>query len=372
MTFVDNQVALRCGFGIAETGLQVLTVAGPDTPSWLTTLSSQIVSGMGAGESREMLFLDANGRVKYAAGIVWEGEVAWLFTSDALALAHFLESMKFMSRVEVSVRADLTVWGFFAPSLAEDLLVGFGPIWSDPWLGITTGGTAYTLRSQEHPGQDYSARLGVIPSVDTAKVHTELLKCWEQLSWPRETTDGYSLSAPAFASEEDWRALRIAAWRPYATDIDQRTLPHELDWLRTAVHLNKGCYCGQETVARIVNLGHPPRRAVFLHLDGTSSLLPPTGAELYAGSRKVGTVRASANHFEDGPIALGLVKRTAPTGELTVRWQEGGEERSLAAAATLIGDPSGVSWQGQSQIDRKAFSGAPTRSGSAGSLNIAG
>lgn len=371
MTFVDNQVALRAGYGIAETGLEVLTVSGPDAPSWLTTLSSQIVGDMGAGESREMLFLDAHGRVKFAAGIVWAGEVAWLFTPDASALAQFLESMKFMSRVEVTACLDQQVCGFFAPSLAEEVLAGFGPIWSDPWPGITSGGTAYSPRSAVHPGRDYSACLGVIPGEKTAKVRAELRNRWEQLSWPRETADGYSLSAPVFSAESDWRALRIAAWRPYGTDIDQRTLPHELDWLRTAVHLNKGCYCGQETVARIVNLGHPPRRAVFLHLDGTASLLPPAGAELYADSRKVGTVRVSANHFEDGPIALGLVKRTAPTGELTVCWQEGEEEHSLAAAATVIGDPSGVSWQGQSPIDRKAFADASPHSGS-GSLNIAG
>lgn len=371
MTFVDNQVALRAGYGIAETGLEVLTVSGPDAPSWLTTLSSQIVTDVGAGESREMLFLDAHGRVKFAAGIVWAGEVAWLFTPYASALAQFLESMKFMSRVEVAVRAELTVWGFFAPSLAEEVLAGFGSIWADPWPGITPGGTAYSPRSEVHPGENYPARLGVIPSADIAKVHAELRCHWEQVSWPRETEDGYSLAAPVFAVEADWRALRIAAWRPYGTDIDQRTLPHELDWLRTAVHLNKGCYCGQETVARIVNLGHPPRRAVFLHLDGTSSLLPPAGAELYAGSRKVGTVRASANHFEDGPIALGLVKRTAPTGELTVCWQEGEEEHSLAATVTVITDPAGVSWQGQSQIDRKSFSRTPPPADS-GSLNIAG
>ena len=371
MTFVDNQVALRCGFAIAETGLEVVTVAGPDAPSWLTTLSSQVVSDMDAGESCEMLFLDANGRISQAAGIIWAGEVAWLFTTNAPALAKFLDSMKFMSRVEVTIRADLTVWGFFAPSVAEEVLAGFGPIWTDPWPGITPGGTAYSPRLGAHPGQDYPARLGVIPIADTAKVHAELLKRWKEVSWPLETEDGDSLAAPVIAAEPDWRALRIAAWRPYASDIDPRTLPHELDWLRTAVHLNKGCYCGQETVARIVNLGHPPRRAVFLHLDGTSSLLPPADAELFSGRRKVGTVRASANHFEDGPIALGLIKRTVPPGELTACWKEGEEEYSLAAAPTVIGDPSGVSWQGQSSIDRKAFSGAAPRSGS-GSLNIAG
>lgn len=371
MTFVDNQVALRAGFGIAETELQVVTVSGIDAPSWLTTLSSQVVTGMAAGESREMLFLDANGRVKFAAGIVWAGEVAWLFTADASALTQFLESMKFMSRVEVTIREELAVWGFFVPSLAEEVLAEFGPIWADPWPGITAGGTAYSPRALAHPGRDYPARLGVIPVADTATVHAELLSRWEQLSWPQETADGYSLAAPAYAAAADWRALRIAAWRPYGSDIDPRTLPHELDWLRTAVHLNKGCYCGQETVARIVNLGHPPRRAVFLHLDGTSSLLPPPGAELYAGSRKVGTVQASANHFEDGPIALGLIKRTTSAKNLTVCWKEGEEEQSLAAAVTVITDPSGVSWQGQSRIDRKAFADASPRSGS-GSINIAG
>lgn len=371
MTFVDNQVALRCGYGIAETGLQVISVSGPDAPSWLTTLSSQIVADMGVGESREMLFLDANGRVKFAAGIVWADQVAWLFTADAPALAQFLESMKFMSRVEIAVRAELAVWGFFAPSLAEEVLAQFGPIWTDPWPGITAGGTAYSPRSQAHAGQDYPALLGVVPVEKTAAVRVRLLTEWEQLSWPQETEDGYSLVAPVFAAAADWRALRIAAWRPYGSDVDPRALPHELDWLRTAVHLNKGCYCGQETVARIVNLGHPPRRAVFLQLDGSSSLLPPPGAELYAGSRKVGAVRASANHFEDGPIALGLIKRTTSGENLTVCWQEGGEEHSLAAAVTPIGDPSGVSWQGQSRIDRKAFSEASLPGGS-GSLNIAG
>ncbi|MDU2312484.1 MAG: folate-binding protein [Varibaculum cambriense] len=371
MTFVDNQVALRCGYGIAETGLQVISVSGPDAPSWLTTLSSQVITGMSAGESREMLFLDANGRVRFAAGIVWADQVAWLFTADALALAQFLESMKFMSRVEIALRAELAVWGFFVPSLAEEVLAEFGPIWTDPWPGITAGGTAYSPRAVAHPGRDYPACLGVVPVEKTAAVRAELLAGWNQLSWPAETEDGYRLVAPVFAAEADWRALRIAAWRPYGSDVDPRALPHELDWLRTAVHLNKGCYCGQETVARIVNLGHPPRRAVFLHLDGSSSLLPPAGAELFSGSRKVGSVRVSANHFEDGPIALGLIKRTTSAENLTVCWQEDGEEHSLAAAVTPIGDPSGVSWQGQSRIDRKSFSEASLPGGS-GSLNIAG
>ena len=76
-------------------------------------------------------------------------------------------------------------------------------------------------------------------------------------------------------------ALRVAAWRPrLGHETDHRTIPHEVDWLRTAVHLTKGCYRGQETVARVHNLGRPPRRLVMLHLDGSGHGLPEQGADV--------------------------------------------------------------------------------------------
>ncbi|NED80222.1 folate-binding protein, partial [Streptomyces sp. SID11233] len=98
---------------------------------------------------------------------------------------------------------------------------------------------------------------------------------------------------------------------------DHRTIPHEVGWLANAVHLDKGCYRGQETVARVHNLGKPPRRLVFLHLDGSEVHLPPHGAPLRLAtdgpdSRVLGFVTTSARHHELGPIALGLIKRNVP------------------------------------------------------------
>ena len=108
-------------------------------------------------------------------------------------------------------------------------------------------------------------------------------------------------------------ALRIAARTPrLGVDTDHRTLPHEVGWLARAVHLDKGCYRGQESVARVYNLGRPPRRLVLLHLDGTESELPPAGAPVLLGDRPVGAVGSSARHHELGPIALALVKRQVP------------------------------------------------------------
>jgi hypothetical protein len=108
-------------------------------------------------------------------------------------------------------------------------------------------------------------------------------------------------------------ALRIAAHRPrFGTDTDHRTIPHEMGWIESAVHLDKGCYRGQETVARVHNLGHPPRRLVMLHLDGSENRLPEHAEKVRAGDADVGFVGSSARHYELGPIALALVKRTVP------------------------------------------------------------
>src|SRR5262249_5522171 len=110
-----------------------------------------------------------------------------------------------------------------------------------------------------------------------------------------------------------YEALRIAAHRPrLGLDTDHRTIPHEVGWIDTAVHLDKGCYRGQETVARVHNLGHPPRRLVFLDLDGSVDRLPAHGDPVELNGTAVGFTGSTARHYELGPIGLALIKRTVP------------------------------------------------------------
>jgi len=114
--------------------------------------------------------------------------------------------------------------------------------------------------------------------------------------------------------------LRIAAGRARAfVDTDEKTIPNEGaapegERLGDAVHLAKGCYRGQETVARVHTLGRPPRRLTLLHLDGSEERLPAVGAEVVAGGRPVGRMGSSAIHHELGPIGLALLKRNTPVG----------------------------------------------------------
>ncbi|MBG0739975.1 folate-binding protein YgfZ [Paeniglutamicibacter antarcticus] len=276
----------------------VVTVSGADRLSWLTTLSSQQLTGLVPGTSTELLLLSIHGRIEYDARVLDDGESTWLIVeaAEAAPLAAWLTGMKFMLRVEVAdVSENWAVLGSVhpVPELRGRLC------WQDPWPQIAPGGFAYTAVPEEsHPGLDRSWFEYLIPLAEL------------------DTAVGERPLAGAWAAE----ALRIAAWRPrLGAETDEKTIPHELDLLRTAVHLAKGCYKGQETVARVHNLGHPPRRLVFLQLDGSQHTLPAAGSPVLSGDRQVGTVTSVGQHYEMGPIALAVIKRNVdPAAELTV------------------------------------------------------
>ena len=237
--------------------------------------------------------------------------------------------MKFMLRVDIeNVSAEYGILVSFddprtsekAPKALQKAL-----IFSDPWPGVVAGGTSYTeIDPGEHPGRGLRRFFSIIPLADLLDIAPEV-----------------SLSG-IWAAE----ALRIEAWRPrYGNEVDEKTIPHELDLMRTAVHLEKGCYKGQETVARVHNLGHPPRRLVFLDLDGSEHTLPEVGASVYAGTKKVGKVTSVAQHWEAGPIALAVIKRNVdPAAVLSVVDEPREDDSSTpsvqyAATQTVIVSP---------------------------------
>jgi len=293
---VREQRALEAGEAAVDLSNRgVLTVTGPDRLSWLHSMTTQELTGTPAGEARETLVLSPHGHVEFDLHLVDDGTTAWITVEPgtAGALRDWLDRMRFLLRVEVTdVTADWAVVGA-APSPASRLRLPDGPpIWVDPWpaVGPTTASYA-AVAEEEHPGRERRFAEVLVPRARLAEV-----------------LDGVPL-AGTWAAE----AQRVAAWRPrLGFETDHRTIPHEVDWLRTAVHLEKGCYRGQETVARVHNLGRPPRRLVFLHLDGSEHTLPAHGEAVLLGDRQIGFVTTAARHHELGPIALALVKRSTP------------------------------------------------------------
>lgn len=260
----------------------VLKITGKDRLSWLNSISTQKLDDVAAGSARQTLILSPHGHVEHHLSLVDDGTDTWIHVEpgEAASLLEFLESMRFMLRVEAAeVTADYAVLTVMGPEVEPDgadaaaaMDFGYGTDLIVPRAAIAE--TAGTLRGR-----------------------------------------GYRL-AGMLAHE----ALRIAGHRPrFGTDTDHRAIPHELGWISVAVHLSKGCYRGQETVARVHNLGHPPRRLVMLHLDGSEDKLPAHGEEVRDGEVAVGFTGSSARHYELGPIALALVKRTVPVADtLTV------------------------------------------------------
>nr|WP_234037308.1 folate-binding protein [Leucobacter sp. L43] len=327
-----EQRALEAGGAIVDLSHHgIVVVSGADRLSWLHSMTSQHLLALRPGESTESLLLDPNGRIERAVRVVDDGERTWLLVDagSAAPLAAFLTRMRFALRVEVEDRSEkyATVLAFEGD--ARDALHSLGPAveWRDPWSAVARGGVQYARDDAEHAGAHWSATHFVFERERLASV-VDLV------------TRGAVRAAGVLALD----ALEVRAWRPsQAGDVDERTIPHELDWLRTAVHLTKGCYRGQETVAKVHNLGHPPRRLALLHLDGTGGELPVAGALVFAGpgsatepgARPVGRVTRAALHHEWGGIALALLKRSvAEDVALEVR---GGSEGADPQAAP--GDP---------------------------------
>lgn len=271
-----EQRALADGTGLVDLSHRgVVTVTGDDRLSWLHLLLTQHVSDLPAGQATEALILSAHGHIEHALYLVDDGETLWAHVEPGTqeALIGYLESMKFFYQVEVADRTgEFAVVHLPAGSIAQ----------------VPDG---VVVRETPH-GRD--------------------------LFLPRADLESYAAENGPVAGILAYEALRIETHRPrVGFETDHRTIPHELGWIGSAVHLEKGCYRGQETVARVHNLGKPPRRLVFLHLDGSEVHLPGPGTPVRLASegaegRQLGFVTTSARHHELGPIALALIKRNVP------------------------------------------------------------
>ena len=267
----------------------IISVAGVDRLNWLHSLLSQNLKNLTPGESAEALLLDPQGHIEQQIKIIDDGETSWLLVNqdNTQSLFDWLTKMVFRMKVEIQDRSgEFVVVGSVKPRPELSYSSNTHPlIWKDQWPGVTPGGYRYSTRAVTYSWFEHL--------VEASKVDSVLSK---------ETLAG-TMAADA---------LRVAAGRPRQSEIDEKSLPHELDLLATAVHLSKGCYRGQESVAKVHNLGHPPRRLTFLHLDGSEHSLPDVGDEIrVSGTEKVvGKITSAAQHFEMGPIALAVISRS--------------------------------------------------------------
>jgi tRNA-modifying protein YgfZ len=256
----QEQKALVAGDAWADLSHRgILSITGKDRLTWLHALTTQHVEKLEAGKWVEALILDVQGHVIDQLFLVDDGSATWLHTENSRTqeILDYLNKMKFMLEVEVKDQSD-DYAVLRAPGMADAI------------------GGPYAL----------------VP-------RNEL----------KETTNAFNKSHTQVGI---WalEAERVAAGRARLLfEVDHKSIPNELGFLNKSVHMNKGCYRGQETVAKVFNLGQPPRRLVLLHLDGSMVAMPKHGAKVFLDDKEVGFIGSLARHYELGPIALAVIKR---------------------------------------------------------------
>lgn len=322
--FAEQRAAARKVAVVDRSNRELIAVPGVERLSWLHLVISQHVTELADGTGTEALVLDSQGRVDaqlvlaHADGTVWldtePGAVATGVRGGEQPLLAYLESMVFWSKVEPrDATAERAVLSVLGPELPE-LLAGVGlPVPVAPYEVAS----ADDVLVRRMPGAD---------TVDLLVPRESLTEWWQRLTGAGARPMG-SWGFEAFRVE--------AAHARLGVDTDDRTIPHEVGWIGVAAHVAKGCYRGQETVAKVHNVGRPPRRMLLLHLDGSPEVQPETGDPVLLGERTVGRVGSVARHHELGPIALALVKYSVP---LDAELLAGQEDRVVQASI----DPDSV------------------------------
>ncbi len=306
---------------VAETGAVlvdrgnrgVIAITGPERLTWLHNLTTQHLLALAPGEGTELLVLSPHGHIEHHAVLADDGTTTWLDVEPdtAAALLDFLLKMRFLTRAEpVDATADWAVLSLLGPG-ADAALARLGVDQPPPPRVAPVPGAKFASADvAPRPTTIYATV--ALPGGGFARRHEDRT----DLLVPRASTAGIAerLAVP-LAGIWAYEALRVAARRPrVGFETDHRTIAAEVDLLAPAVHLDKGCYRGQETVARVHNLGRPPRRLVLLHLDGVATDQPPGPGTPVTGAdgRPVGFVGTAVRHHELGMIALAVVKRSLP------------------------------------------------------------
>lgn len=354
--FAEQRAAATSVAVVDRSHRGVFEISGDERLSWLHTISSQFVTNLADRTSAENLSLDANGRVEDHFVLT---DIDGLTIADtepyrAQPLLTFLQRMVFWANAEPVDRPDLRVLTLLGPDAVTGPVAELLEITPD--APVYAAGRIPELHHDDEPsgfwrimppvGERGADGHPTVPRVDVLVPEAQFDRWWDAI------VEAGARPAGTWAFE----ALRVAALSPrLGLDTDERTIPHEVDWIGGpdtfgAVHLEKGCYRGQETVARVHNLGSPPRRLVLLQIDGSADGRPATGDPVTADGRTVGRIGTVVEHFEFGPIALALVKRSV----------EPGTALEAGGAAVAI-DPASVRVDDRVRAGRAAVEGLRSR-----------
>jgi tRNA-modifying protein YgfZ len=304
----EQRTAIETGAVFDRSDRDVLTVTGDQRLEWLHSLTTQHLTSLRPHHGTEALVLSPTGRVEHHMNVYDDGATTWLDTEPGAGagLLRFLEMMVFRTPVEVRDVTD--AWALLTVTLPAADDTRSAPVVQPVPVAKFAAKDLAAVTTAVYAGEAVQD-MGWVRRTDSLREHTA--------DWmvPRDDAMLGVVEQTELAVAGTWAfdALRVAAKLPrFGVDTDERTVPHEIPgWLASAVHLDKGCYRGQETVAKVHHLGQPPRRLVLLHLDGAEEQPPANGTPITLDGKEVGRIGTAAQHYEEGQIALALLRRNA-------------------------------------------------------------
>lgn len=300
MNATDSEyLALTAGAGLVDCGDRTqLELSGEDRTKFLNNLTTNSVGALKPGQGCETFVLDVRGHVVGHLLVFCTPDTLVLDTEPGQAerLMKHLERYHIRERIELHDRTgqwgELLLAGAGVDALLQRIVADSLSIPHD-YLGHTAlriAGQPVWLRRVEiaEPNSFFmSSPRDALPAVAGALAAVGAARC----------------SAVALET------VRIeAGWPRYGVDITDQNLPQEVGRNQQAISFTKGCYLGQETVARIDALGHVNKQLVSVRFSGPE--VPTPGIELHCGGKVIGTVTSSTfSPRHSAPVALAYVRR---------------------------------------------------------------
>jgi folate-binding protein YgfZ len=303
-------------------GWTTVRVAGKDRATFLHNMCTNDIRALAAGGGCEAFFTDVKGKIIAHAFVLASTDEVLLVAVPGVAERLNPHLERYVIREEVQL-VDQTA------KLAWTLIAGKG---STAAVGRLAGSENLTC----HAAWSHS-------QTEIAGTPTRLVRC--DLPWSggflvacpntlcEQFRDNLAAAGAPPCADADWQALRVeSGWPLEGVDFDGSNFPQEVGRDAQAISFRKGCYLGQETIARIDALGHVNKRLATIRIDSETASLP-VGAELRADGQPVGHVTSSAwSPTLNATIGLAMVKRG---------FNDAGQQLTAAAApAEIIPTPA--------------------------------
>jgi len=293
--FLDQCDALhdRCGF-VPLVDWSAVTLTGADRQSFLHNMCTNEIQKLSAGEGCEAFLIDVKGKIVAHVWVILQEDVLTLLAvpGQAEPIINHLDRYIIREDVQLADRSQAEAWTVLAGEQADAVLNNSRTELITPWQNAPYRIGEVDCRLVRFPLPGRSAFLIATSVEQVADFHKQL-----------------DTAGAIACGQQAWDSLRVeTGWPLFEVDFDTSNLPQEVSRDSQAISFTKGCYLGQETIARIDALGHVNKQIVTLKF--AEGVAPEVGTTITNQGQQVGVATTVGKSPRSGAtLAFGMVRR---------------------------------------------------------------